>query len=33
MFYYYFGAVAFAVTVTRIVWAAIDHLEKGGRRR
>ena len=33
MFYYYFGAVAFAATVTRAVWALVDYLEKGGRKR
>lgn len=32
-FIYYFGAVAFAAAVTRAVWALVDYLEKGGRRR
>lgn len=32
-FIYYFGAVAFAAMVTRAVWALINHLEKGARRK
>lgn len=33
MFYYYLGAITFALVTTRIIWRVISHLEHPRKRK